>query len=189
MPKEEKPRISASRPRHQGSGAAAQSGVLEAAGNLAAMAPALELGAPGRCSAHLHPFGARYRRREKGVLQWSRIARDAIFGDRCENCHSQAFSSVPDAACLKCHDGPPHPAKVIDMAALIDAPRCAHATSSTAAFRVWPRCAMPTAPGVIPISHITAKAFASKMWPLHTSTSMGIPSFRLPAGPICVRYI
>ena len=49
----------------------------------------------------------------------------AIFGDRCENCHSQAFSSVPDAACLKCHDGPPHPAKVIDMAALIDAPRCA----------------------------------------------------------------
>jgi hypothetical protein len=40
----------------------------------------------------------------------------AIFGDRCENCHSRSFSSVPDEACLKCHDGPAHPAKSIDMA-------------------------------------------------------------------------
>jgi len=49
----------------------------------------------------------------------------AIFEDRCENCHSQAFSSVPDGACLKCHDGPAHPAKPIDTATLLDTPRCA----------------------------------------------------------------
>jgi len=49
----------------------------------------------------------------------------AIFESRCENCHSQAFSSVPDGACLKCHDGPAHPAKAIDTATLKDTPRCA----------------------------------------------------------------
>ena len=49
----------------------------------------------------------------------------AIFGDRCENCHSQAFSSVPDGACLKCHDGPAHPAKSIDTATLNDKLPCA----------------------------------------------------------------
>jgi hypothetical protein len=48
-----------------------------------------------------------------------------IFGDRCENCHSQAFFRVPDGACLKCHDGPAHPAKSIDTATLGDQPHCA----------------------------------------------------------------
>jgi hypothetical protein len=48
-----------------------------------------------------------------------------IFGDRCENCHSQTFTKVPDGACLKCHDGPAHPAKSIDTATLNDKPRCA----------------------------------------------------------------
>jgi hypothetical protein len=49
----------------------------------------------------------------------------AIFGDRCENCHSQSFSRVPDGACLKCHDGPAHPAKSIDTATLNETPHCA----------------------------------------------------------------
>jgi len=40
----------------------------------------------------------------------------AIFVNRCEACHAQAFARVPDAACKTCHDGPPHPAKAIDTA-------------------------------------------------------------------------
>ena len=47
-----------------------------------------------------------------------------IFADRCENCHSQPFARVQDGACLKCHDGPAHPAKAIDSATLKDQVRC-----------------------------------------------------------------
>src|SRR5262249_6477868 len=37
-----------------------------------------------------------------------------VFEARCELCHTQAFSSVPDTACTGCHDGAPHPAKLAD---------------------------------------------------------------------------
>jgi hypothetical protein len=48
----------------------------------------------------------------------------AIFEQKCQNCHSQTFSSVPDAACRSCHDGPAHPAKTTDTAKLKNEPRC-----------------------------------------------------------------
>jgi hypothetical protein len=38
----------------------------------------------------------------------------AIFEKRCEVCHSQSFHGVPDQACSQCHDGGPHPAKMVD---------------------------------------------------------------------------
>jgi hypothetical protein len=49
----------------------------------------------------------------------------AIFESRCENCHSQPFAKVPDRACQRCHDGPAHPAKVIDAGMPVGTPRCA----------------------------------------------------------------
>ena len=48
----------------------------------------------------------------------------AMFENRCNVCHVQAFSSVPKQACLACHDGPSHPAKTIDTAKLISEPVC-----------------------------------------------------------------
>src|SRR5437016_6116732 len=38
----------------------------------------------------------------------------ALFEARCELCHQQAFSKVSDKACVQCHDGAPHPAKMVD---------------------------------------------------------------------------
>jgi hypothetical protein len=38
----------------------------------------------------------------------------AIFEKRCEVCHTQSFHGVPDQACSQCHDGGPHPAKMVD---------------------------------------------------------------------------
>ena len=32
----------------------------------------------------------------------------AIFEQDCSLCHTETFSVVPDAACIRCHDGPPH---------------------------------------------------------------------------------
>jgi hypothetical protein len=49
----------------------------------------------------------------------------ATVGDRCESCHTKAFSAVPDAACRRCHDGPAHPAKAIDTARSHTEVRCA----------------------------------------------------------------
>jgi hypothetical protein len=48
----------------------------------------------------------------------------AIFEGRCQDCHSQAFRRVPDVACLKCHDGPAHPAKSVDTARIAALPPC-----------------------------------------------------------------
>ena len=48
----------------------------------------------------------------------------ALFEQRCEVCHANAFSRIPDEACIKCHDGPAHPAKVVDMARLNKPPAC-----------------------------------------------------------------
>jgi hypothetical protein len=48
----------------------------------------------------------------------------AVFEGRCEVCHAQAFTRVKDAACERCHDGAPHPAKTIDMAKPNDTPEC-----------------------------------------------------------------
>ena len=49
----------------------------------------------------------------------------AIFEQKCELCHSQPFSNVQDATCMKCHDGPSHPAKVADTAKPSHEVRCA----------------------------------------------------------------
>jgi hypothetical protein len=49
----------------------------------------------------------------------------ALFEARCEVCHATAFSKIADAACLKCHDGPAHPAKAVDQARLNSPPACA----------------------------------------------------------------
>jgi hypothetical protein len=42
----------------------------------------------------------------------------ALWAQRCEVCHTKNFSRIPDSACLKCHDGPTHPAKDVDQARL-----------------------------------------------------------------------
>jgi len=47
-----------------------------------------------------------------------------IFEQNCAACHTGKFTSVADAACKKCHDGPSHPAKSADAAKLKDEPRC-----------------------------------------------------------------
>lgn len=53
----------------------------------------------------------------------------AIFESRCEVCHAQSFASVPDQACQRCHDGPAHPAKLVDTGVPKEPKRglhCAH---------------------------------------------------------------
>jgi hypothetical protein len=49
----------------------------------------------------------------------------ALFADRCEVCHVDSFNRIPDAACLKCHDGAAHPAKSVDRGKPDRAPACA----------------------------------------------------------------
>lgn len=48
----------------------------------------------------------------------------AVFEKECAQCHSASFSAVPDAACKQCHDGPTHPAKVVDRGRPSDSLRC-----------------------------------------------------------------
>jgi len=38
----------------------------------------------------------------------------ALLENRCEVCHRENFGGVPDQACAQCHDGAPHPAKLVD---------------------------------------------------------------------------
>jgi hypothetical protein len=49
----------------------------------------------------------------------------ALFENRCEVCHTQAFSGVPDKACVQCHDGAAHPAKLVDTGHPTGQVRCA----------------------------------------------------------------
>ena len=49
----------------------------------------------------------------------------AIFEQNCQVCHAKAFSSVADTSCIKCHDGPAHPAKAIDTGKPNHEVRCA----------------------------------------------------------------
>ncbi len=48
----------------------------------------------------------------------------AIFEKRCEVCHQQNFGGVPDQACAQCHDGAPHPAKLVDTGHATTQLRC-----------------------------------------------------------------
>src|SRR6185295_4227375 len=48
----------------------------------------------------------------------------AVFENSCKLCHVDNFSSVSDKACQQCHDGPSHPAKVIDTAKITNLPAC-----------------------------------------------------------------
>ncbi len=48
----------------------------------------------------------------------------SLFAERCDACHAVAFRRIPDAACIKCHDGPAHPAKALDQAILNSTPAC-----------------------------------------------------------------
>lgn len=48
----------------------------------------------------------------------------ALFAQKCDACHAAAFSRISDSACLKCHDGPAHPAKAFDQARLNSTPAC-----------------------------------------------------------------
>ena len=48
----------------------------------------------------------------------------SVFEGRCEVCHAQAFRTVADNACERCHDGAAHPAKAIDTAKLNRTPPC-----------------------------------------------------------------
>ena len=49
----------------------------------------------------------------------------AIFEQNCQLCHAKAFSKVADASCIKCHDGPAHPAKLVDTGKQNRDVRCA----------------------------------------------------------------
>ena len=62
---------------------------------------------------------------KKALLSGPVSSAHAIFEDRCEQCHTQAFGSVPDRACETCHDGPAHPAKAADTARPNSSPPCA----------------------------------------------------------------
>jgi hypothetical protein len=59
------------------------------------------------------------------VMSGPVAAAHAVFENRCETCHTQAFASVPDSACQTCHDGAPHPAKSIDTGRASETVRCA----------------------------------------------------------------
>jgi hypothetical protein len=49
----------------------------------------------------------------------------AILEKRCEVCHTERFGAVPDKACSQCHDGAPHPAKLVDTGHADRQVRCA----------------------------------------------------------------
>jgi hypothetical protein len=79
----------------------------------------------GVCAAAVAPFlfgtGS-----AKKIFSNAPLSRShSVFESGCNQCHVAAFSSVPDAACERCHAGPEHPAKSFDTATLIDKPRCA----------------------------------------------------------------
>src|SRR5688572_29397121 len=46
------------------------------------------------------------------------------FEKRCKDCHISNFSSVPNAACVNCHDGPAHPANSVFAGTMGSAPKC-----------------------------------------------------------------
>ena len=46
------------------------------------------------------------------------------FEKRCGDCHVKNFSSVPDAACANCHDGPAHPANTVFAGKMGSSPKC-----------------------------------------------------------------
>jgi hypothetical protein len=49
----------------------------------------------------------------------------SVFESNCAACHAERFSSVSDASCQGCHDGPPHPAKALDAGVSARQIRCA----------------------------------------------------------------
>lgn len=61
----------------------------------------------------------------RAVMNGSVSSAHAVFEDKCESCHTNAFGTVPDAACQGCHDAGPHPAKAIATAHATQSPHCA----------------------------------------------------------------
>jgi len=81
--------------------------------------------APLAAAAGIVPFLAGIGGGEK-IFSNGLISRShAIFEHKCSSCHTGLFTSVKDAACKSCHDGPPHPAKSVDTAKLNFEPGCA----------------------------------------------------------------
>jgi len=81
--------------------------------------------APAAAALGILPFllgvGSGERAFSNGPVSRSHV----IFENNCAACHAGKFTSVADAACRKCHDGPSHPAKAADGAKLASEPRCA----------------------------------------------------------------
>jgi predicted CXXCH cytochrome family protein len=80
--------------------------------------------APLAAAALAAPFLAGLGPAEKVFSNGPVSRAHAIFEKNCSVCHEKAFSSVADASCLKCHDGPSHPAKAVDTAVPLRLPRC-----------------------------------------------------------------
>jgi hypothetical protein len=59
------------------------------------------------------------------VMNGSVSSAHAVFENKCESCHVNAFGGVPDSACQACHDAGPHPAKSIDTGRARKTPQCA----------------------------------------------------------------
>ena len=70
-------------------------------------------GAPALAAVASLPFLLGIGGGEKAFSNGSISRAHAIFEQNCSHCHSQAFSSVGDAACQKCHDGPVHRANAV----------------------------------------------------------------------------
>jgi len=75
----------------------------------------------------------------------------AVFGDNCKTCHVQAFSSVANEACLRCHDGPSHPTKAIEAARQTPQPRDVPRDTWYSAGPTWPTSGMETARAATPL--------------------------------------
>jgi hypothetical protein len=77
------------------------------------------------CAAAAVPLATGVGGGRRALMNGPVSSAHAVFAERCADCHVSSFGGVPDRACQSCHDGPPHPAKIIDTARLKAAPRCA----------------------------------------------------------------
>jgi hypothetical protein len=68
------------------------------------------LAAPALAAVASLPFLLGIGGGEKAFVNGSISRAHSIFEDNCSQCHSKAFSTVADASCKKCHDGPVHQA-------------------------------------------------------------------------------
>ncbi|MGH9662433.1 MAG: hypothetical protein ACRD96_28045 [Bryobacteraceae bacterium] len=85
----------------------------------------LALWTPVAAVAIAAPFVAGIGDGEKAFSNGPVSRSHTMFETNCSACHASRFSSVADASCQKCHDGPAHPAKAADTGKPRENLRCA----------------------------------------------------------------